>query len=166
MRMRELSVGLVLFALLGACRDSSEYERGLKGSHAAGASADTVPNGAGGTGAVTTHGAGEPVRACSWPSSLAALDANTRDVCRAARAFLSCDTNGGGVECASDDFSTCAAGAAVESPLKNCRSNCEATEYVALCGGIGPGPVPEPPMGCRFEGANPGGVAYYCCRCG
>jgi hypothetical protein len=31
---------------------------------------------------------------------------------------------------------------------------------------VGPGPIPDPPPGCRPWGAVPAGIAYYCCPCG
>lgn len=127
-------------------------------------SSHAVVNGTAGAGTELSV-SGEGGRACQWPSSLAARDANTRDVCTAARAFLSCDARSSKVDCASDDARTCADAEALESPVNNCRSHCEADEYAAFCGGIGPGPVPEPPPGCRFNIANPGGVAVYCCPC-
>ena len=43
------------------------------------------------------------------------------------------------------DFTTCINAAEIESPVKNCTSNCKDDEYVAFCGGIGPGSVPERP---------------------
>jgi hypothetical protein len=78
---------------------------------------------------------------------------------------LSCDTANGGLGCPSADFIGCIDPSAVESPSMNCTSNCAVNEYVAICGGIGPGRVPEPPASCRFDSANPGGFAMYCCPC-
>lgn len=101
---------------------------------------------------------------CHWPSELAAADSKTRDVCSAARAYLSCETDGHGVVCPSTDGKSCA-NPEIDSPLTNCKNNCEPNEYVAVCGGVGPGPVPEPPAGCRLNSANPGGYAIYCCSC-
>jgi hypothetical protein len=78
------------------------------------------------------------------------------------------DGNGGGFTCPSDDFSVCvdaAADVATAARANNCKSNCGTDEYVAICGGVGPGPVPDPPPTCRFDSANPGGSATYCCPC-
>lgn len=128
-------------------------------SHTAGAA------GAVASGTAAEH-AGEAASACDWPSSLAPLSSTTREVCKAARAFLSCVTNNGGADCVSDDFTTCINAEEIESPVKSCTSDCKENEYVALCGGIGPGPVPEPPDGChQLDLVNPGGVVMYCCSC-
>lgn len=137
-------------------------------SHTPGVDADAVVDGSAGSDSLPNHDSAiEPAGECHWPSSLDALGSNTREVCRAARAFLSCETAGGGVACPSDDFSTCETTAEIESSLRNCKSNCEVDEYVALCGGVGPGPIPEPPAGCRRHSlANPAGVILYCCPCG
>jgi hypothetical protein len=105
------------------------------------------------------------IQECHWPSNLAALDSTTREVCRAARAFLNCKTNGVGIPCATDDFSKCGSTSSGEVPFENCSNTCKGDEYAALCGGVGPGPVPDPPAGCRFAFANPGGIATYCCPC-
>jgi len=48
----------------------------------------------------------------------------------------------------------------------SCKDQCGQTEYAASCGGVGPGPVPNPPSGCRSAGAIPAGIAFYCCPCG
>ena len=101
---------------------------------------------------------------CRWPSSLAALGTQTRDVCVATRAFLSCNAGGGGgVECASVDAVMC-----VDEPESNvvsCTNRCAADEYAAICGGVGPGPVPDPPDGCHSVFVSPAGSEAYCCPC-
>ncbi|HVV52264.1 MAG TPA: hypothetical protein VHO06_21525 [Polyangia bacterium] len=99
-------------------------------------------------------------RQCSWPSSL--NDADGRTACQPARAFVSCtDSTGAGCECLSDQVSCACQAAGV-----TCQDKCAANQYAVACGGVGPGAVPSPPDGCTFAGANPGGVAYYCCPCG
>jgi hypothetical protein len=101
---------------------------------------------------------------CKWPSSLDAVDASSR-ACRAARTIVSCGVpNGGGVICLSNDPTQC-------PPDPNnvpgpCRAECKADEYAAACGGVGPGPVPDPPAGCRPLFAGPGGGESFCCPCG
>jgi hypothetical protein len=98
---------------------------------------------------------------CTWPSMLDG-DASSRATCHAARAYVSCSEPGGVTEqCVSDGDKSCPS-----SGSGSCTFKCADTEYVAVCGGIGPGPVPDPPGGCKFSGANPGGVSYYCCPCG
>jgi hypothetical protein len=98
---------------------------------------------------------------CTWPDTLGAIDASARDTCSAARTLLSCDyETGGTVECMTNDW-TCDG-----SVSGSCVPRCEANEYVAACGGAGPGPIPEPPLGCRSLGAIPAGVVFYCCPCG
>jgi len=104
---------------------------------------------------------------CGWPSNLADLGSASREVCRATRAFLQCEiAGGGGLICASDDFTRCAHPVGTAGAPANCDSTCEADEYVALCGGIGAGSVPEPPVGCRRGSLIiPGGIAIHCCPC-
>ena len=99
--------------------------------------------------------------ACTWPSELDG-DASSRAFCHAARVYLSCDLPGGVTElCTTDGVMHC-----TDSGTSPCHPKCASNEYVASCGGVGPGPVPDPPSGCRSMGANPGGTAYYCCPCG
>jgi hypothetical protein len=100
----------------------------------------------------TTHGP-----ACTWPS---ALDGSSRDFCHANRTLLACMFSGGASgSCVTDGLALC-------EGATSCESRCQPNEYVANCGGVGPGPVPDPPAGCRSAGAIPAGVAYYCCACG
>ena len=112
---------------------------------------------------------------CSWPSELASSDSTSRDVCHAARAWVSCQLPGGGSQgCLSNDPTRCPSvpglGAQPRSdgvsndPLA-CRDQCATDQYAVACGGVGPGAVPEPPEGCTFAGAVPAGIAYYCCPC-
>jgi hypothetical protein len=111
---------------------------------------------------VTTEDAGGPWPACKWPATLGAPDASARTTCDAARTLLSCTIAGGGsAGCISNDPTTCAGVPGVQ----NCTPQCGVHEYVAACGGVGPGPVPDPPTGCRAMGAVPAGIAYYCCPC-
>jgi hypothetical protein len=117
-----------------------------------------------GDGADAGSGAEGPA-SCSWPAELDSTDASARDTCHAGRALLSC-TRSDGVTllCVSADGTAC--GAAQEGfEGVECESQCQPDEYVATCGGIGPGAVPSPPVGCRFLSANPGGVSYHCCPC-
>ncbi|HVU03694.1 MAG TPA: BPTI/Kunitz domain-containing protein [Polyangiaceae bacterium] len=100
--------------------------------------------------------------ACEFAPELA-RSFSTRDVCTAARTWLSCDARGGATElCMSDDPSHCPG----DDPGSNCRNACKPSEYVAACGGVGPGNIPAPPAGCRSAGAVPAGIAFYCCPCG
>jgi hypothetical protein len=97
---------------------------------------------------------------CSWPSSLNGADGRT--ACQPARALVSCtDSTGAGCGCLSDQISC--DGCQIQGVT--CRDQCAADQYAVACGGVGPGAVPSPPDGCTFAGANPGGVAYYCCPC-
>jgi hypothetical protein len=52
------------------------------------------------------------------------------------------------------------------SPFDPCEDECHADEYAVACGGVGPGPIPDPPGGCRTVAANPAGYMFYCCPCG
>lgn len=149
---------LVVFVGLSCAGDDHENHHQTAGPVAGSAASGNLAKQADGA---------EPAGACEWPSDLAPLDSKTRDVCHAARAFLSCEVKFGGVHCASNDFVTCADASEIEYPVKNCKSDCGMDEYVALCGGVGPGAVPAPPENCRRSSfANPGGVVMYCCPCG
>lgn len=106
---------------------------------------------------------GVKLPACTWPSSLDG-DASSRTACHAARALVSCGLpNGAGEMCLSGNPTTCPGGNQVGGP---CEDKCRPDEYAAACGGVGPGPVPDPPPGCRTIGAVPAGIVYYCCPCG
>jgi hypothetical protein len=106
-----------------------------------------------------------PASECHWPSDLAPLGTQTRDTCIAARAYLSCSFGGGGVLCPSNDAVSCADPVDPQFQVTTCTNTCGAHEYVAICGGIGPGAVPEPPAGCHAGSGNPGGSVMYCCPC-
>jgi hypothetical protein len=98
--------------------------------------------------------------ACSWPASLN----DSRTTCSASRAQVSCTyPNGSGCGCTTSGAIECA-GCGPNSGA-TCQDQCAATEYAVACGGVGPGPVPDPPSSCRFTGAVPAGIAYYCCPC-
>jgi hypothetical protein len=99
--------------------------------------------------------------ACTWPSTLDG-DPSSRTTCHAARRFLDCNVSSDLVEsCTTDGAPACP-----ESGSTPCKDRCSADEYVVSCGGVGPGPVPDPPASCRAAGAVPAGIAYYCCPCG
>jgi hypothetical protein len=80
--------------------------------------------------------------------------------CGAARAALDCEfPNGAGCVCVSD-------GTTCEGCAATCTNKCDANEYAASCGGIGPsGPSADPPAACRLVLPTPGGIAFYCCPC-
>lgn len=145
-------VALLLMTQVMAC--ASEHSDSGDQHDRAGAAAGEQSAGAGGSAS-----GGE----CQWPSELAPLGTQMRDVCVATRAYLSCKAAGAGVECASADAVTCVD----ESEFKviSCTNRCAADEYAAICGGVGPGNVPDPPDGCRLVLANPGGSVAYCCPC-
>ena len=97
--------------------------------------------------------------ACVMPSPDAG--ASGRAACQMSRAYVTCmNPDGSGSSCTTDGAITC------EGATGTCQGECAATEYVAACGGVGPGPVPDPPAGCHFVAAFPAGVAFYCCPCG
>jgi hypothetical protein len=98
--------------------------------------------------------------ACTWPASLEA-DPGSRDHCHAARRSLTCTSADGAEECTTDGAATCP-----DSTDATCKDHCAPNEYVAECGGVGPGPVPDPPSGCKYVFAVPAGIAFYCCPCG
>jgi hypothetical protein len=104
---------------------------------------------------------------CTWPASLDPVDGSS-DACVAARTYLACqDSNGGGEDCLSNDPTQCpgpdlTAGVTYSA----CVDQCHANEYAVGCGGIGPGPSPSLPAGCRNLPAGPGGGSVGCCPCG
>jgi hypothetical protein len=119
-----------------------------------------------GTSASDVHGATKgtastsALPACSWPATLDG-DRSSRDQCHASRRYLSCSNpDGSGELCTTDGGASCMGSAA------SCDDRCAANEYVAVCGGVGPGNVPDPPAGCKGMGAVPAGIAFYCCPCG
>jgi len=108
------------------------------------------------------------IPACGWPVSLNDAGPNG---CHAARALISCSGPAGGCACMSDDATACPAATTcgLSYGYSTCQDQCAASEYAVACGGI---PRPDaavvsqdPPSGCRLSGANPGGVAFYCCPC-
>ena len=123
----------------------------------------SVSNSGGATGSTaksaTTAKSGLP--SCTWPAFLDA-DPGSRDHCHAARRLLACTFGGGGEECTTDGEATCSD----SMTGATCMDHCAPNEYVAACGGVGPGPVPDPPSGCRYAFAEPSGVGFYCCPCG
>jgi hypothetical protein len=127
------------------------------GPHAGGAQA------AQGTGGSTSNTvtSKSSLSACSWPAELDG-DPTSREHCHAVRRSLECtNTNGIGESCTPDSGVTNCG-----DPAATCRDHCALDEYVASCGSVGPGPVPDPPSGCKFAGAIPAGIAFYCCPCG
>lgn len=112
----------------------------------------------------TTSGASWP--SCSWPAELEPDDSgSTRDRCTAARTLLACALPGGGMAiCATNDPTRCEG--EVASDTEACHAECTRKEYSVICGGVGPGPTPAPPAGCRLSAPTPGGIAFYCCPCG
>ncbi|HEX7666031.1 MAG TPA: hypothetical protein VF407_16000 [Polyangiaceae bacterium] len=102
--------------------------------------------------------------ACGYDPSVANADGG-RDTCTPHRVLVNCtstDANGGTFSetCTSESDVTCS-----YDTTQSCTDQCQENEYVVECGGIGPGPVPDAPSGCRSVGANPGGIAYDCCPC-
>jgi hypothetical protein len=104
--------------------------------------------------------ASSPAASCAWPASLN----NARTTCDAARALIACTyPSGAGCGCTTDGALECSG--CGPSTGATCQDQCAASEYVASCGGVGPGAVPQPPANCRFASAVPAGIAYYCCPC-
>ncbi|HSS40453.1 MAG TPA: hypothetical protein VLT58_16925, partial [Polyangia bacterium] len=101
---------------------------------------------------------------CHWPEALNGADGRT--ACAPARAMVSCrDPRGEGCGCTTDGGATCDCSGIVGGGPWICTSSCAANQYVVDCGGVGPGPVPDPPAGCVFSSAVPAGISYYCCPC-
>jgi hypothetical protein len=120
-----------------------------------------------GTDAGTRADAATELPACTWPANLGRVDASARDVCDAARALLNCGPPTGTQEiCMSDNATRCPLPDPAGGPYLPCESQCGANEYVAECGGVGPGSIPDPPAGCRPALGVPAGIAFYCCPCG
>jgi len=97
-----------------------------------------------------------PLGECKMAQSTA--DAGQR-ACTFGRAFYDCETSQGGTLCVSDGDGCGSAG--------GCVDQCAANEYAVACGGppVMDGAYADPPAGCRFKSANPGGVGYSCCPC-
>ena len=127
---------LLLIALLGACSDDEPAP--------AGASSD--------------------LPACQWPAAFEPANVEPRG-CRAARTFLECDTPSGFLSCMSDNLESCPPSVPI-ADYSNCRNQCAPGEFALACGGVGPGPVPEPPPVCRSVLSGPGGQVFHCCPCG
>jgi hypothetical protein len=87
-----------------------------------------------------------------------------RSSCKSRRALLRCEVNADSTEvCLSDDMTRCPSSLAV-TPI--CASQCEAAEYAASCGGVGPDIASAvAPEGCRSQGRTPAGPELFCCPC-
>ena len=104
---------------------------------------------------------GTPLPSCTWPAELDKGKA-TGATCYPARAYVSCKLSSGVDDhCLSDKPTTCPG----VGPFDPCMNECQPNEYAAACGGK-PGPIPDPPAGCRAISPTPAGYAYYCCPCG
>ncbi len=101
---------------------------------------------------------------CAWPEELGEAGEPSRAVCSAGRVLLSCEMGGVTFGCVSDNAVSCPDDSSVPAAA-SCTSLCEPDEYVAICGGVGPGAIPDPPEGCSTTFANPGGVSQHCCPC-
>jgi len=128
-------------------------------------------NGPCGCGATCAPGPGDSdaaASACQWPAALDPSDASTNGQCRAARAFVTCqDSTGAGQGCLSNDPTACPDIPVGASVTRSCQDQCNANEYGAACGSVGPStaPFPTPPSGCRMLVPTPAGIAFYCCPC-
>jgi hypothetical protein len=102
-----------------------------------------------------------PLPSCIWPPDLEKGVA-TRTTCAPARAYVSCTLSGGVTEhCLSDHATSCPNVPSFDP----CKDQCRPEEYAVACGGVGPGPIPDPPAGCRAIPPNPAGYIFYCCPC-
>lgn len=102
---------------------------------------------------------------CAWPAELGEAGELSREVCSAGRVLLSCEL--GEINygwCISDNAVSCPDDSIVPATA-SCTSVCEPDEYVAQCGDVGPGAVPDPPEGCSVTIADPSGVSEHCCPC-
>lgn len=108
-----------------------------------------------------TSDAGGSTAACSWSPT---LDDAGPGGCKAERAFVQCSLpNGGGCDCLSNDPTQCPECGPTQGAA--CQNLCGAGEYGVSCGGIAVPRTQDPPAGCRFVSAVPGGFAFYCCPC-
>ncbi|HEX7599742.1 MAG TPA: hypothetical protein VF518_16110 [Polyangia bacterium] len=123
----------------------------LPGKGACGCGVTCAPAPDGGTSATSAAQLPE----CHWPAALDPTDAATAGQCRAARAFVTCQEENGGVL------------AGLMNDWPGCTDDCTDNEYGAACGAVGPSttPMPDPPSGCRMVAPTPGGVVFYCCPC-
>ena len=161
-QLRGMLIGFVAL-LVSACGSSTPAAHGgdmtAAGSGADPASAETSLAAASGVVAGITDA---DLPACTRDPALVP-DASP-PACRSSRTYLSCDLGLGAVEtCPSDDPQQCPGG----GPADHCKLLCQPNEYAVLCGTIGPSipPTPEPPAGCRFLPAEPGGGTVSCCPC-
>jgi hypothetical protein len=141
------------------CTGQPSSQTGGTSSVTGGSQAGTsqTTQGSGGSPGDTTVQSG--LTACSWP---AVLNGSSRDQCHASRRMIACtDPGGGGEFCTTDGGATC-----FGTPGQTCKDRCAPDEYFAACGGVGPGAVPDPPVGCHSGSFSPAGIAYYCCPCG
>jgi hypothetical protein len=118
--------------------------------------------------ATTVHGDAPALPSCSWPAAFNPGPDAPAGTCRAARLYLQCRLGPDAfAECASNDPTTCPLPSPVPgATYSNCHDQCEPGEYALACGGIGPGPWPQPPPTCRMLPGNPGGGSIACCPCG
>jgi hypothetical protein len=80
--------------------------------------------------------------------------------CTFGRAFYDCETSQGGSLCVTDGDGC--------GNSSGCVDQCASNEYAVACGGpplMDGSTYGDPPAGCRFKAANPGGGSYYCCTC-
>jgi len=104
---------------------------------------------------------------CVWSASFDSADAALGQ-CVAARVYLSCKgSNGDGMTCMSNDPAGCPEPNPIQGvTFSDCENQCSPDEYALGCGGVGPGPWPQPPSTCRMLPAGPGGGTVSCCPCG
>ena len=96
----------------------------------------------------TYEGAAPDVAGCAWPGG---------GQCSENRYYLVCKAGGAQQACLSSDPSQCPN--AVSGLV--CASQCNSSEYGAVCGASS-----STPAGCRSAGApTPGGTLSYCCPC-
>ena len=99
--------------------------------------------------------------ACTWPSERQ-KGAAARTTCAPSRAYVSCTLSGGVTEhCLSDTATSCPG----VPPFDPCKDECRSEEYAVACGGVGSGPIPEPPADCRAIPPNSSGLpSHHACR--
>lgn len=105
--------------------------------------------------------------ACTWSPSFEPATAAPGQ-CRAARTYLSCQgAKGDGMSCLSTNVTECPGQNTTPGmSYSECADQCHSDEYALACGGLGPGPWPQPPAACRTLPSGPGGGSISCCPCG
>src|SRR5664280_2284915 len=158
---------LVMAALVGGCAGCSAQVSNNDHSTTGGQTSTIGQSATGGgnstSGQNTLSDAGNSEQSqCTWPAKFD-IPNPPEGGCTAARALLNCEgSNGGGMSCTTNDPTQCPGPNLTPGVIySNCVDQCNPDEYALACGGIGPGPIADPPSTCRFAMVIPAGVMYH-----